>query len=89
MSVYIDSMNRKYGRMIMCHMLADTKEELCKMAEDIGVNKKWIQYPDTYKMHFDICLAKKEKALALGAIEISQSELRKLLKKKKTSIVDN
>ena len=83
MSVYIDKMNAKYGRMIMCHMLADTEEELYAMAEKIGVNKKWVQYPGTYKMHFDICLAKKEKALTLGAVEISQKELKQLLKKKK------
>jgi len=83
MTVYIDKMNAPYGRMIMCHMLADTEEELYEMANKTGVNRKWVQYPGTYKMHFDICLAKKEKALSLGAVEISQGELRQLLKKKK------
>jgi len=83
MTVYIDKMNAPYGRMIMCHMLADTEEELYEMANKIGVNRKWVQYPSTYKMHFDICLAKKEKALSLGAVEISQGELRQLLKEKK------
>ena len=32
MAVYIDDMNAKYGRMTMCHMIADTDEELRKMA---------------------------------------------------------
>lgn len=83
MSVYIDKMNAQYGRMIMCHMLADTEEELLDMAEKIGVNKKWHQYPGTYKSHFDICLAKKKMALELGAVEIDKRELFHLMKSKK------
>ncbi len=67
-------MNVRFGNMIMCHMIADTTEELLEMCDKIGVNKKWIQYPGTYKEHFDICLTKKAKALKLGAIEISMRE---------------
>lgn len=83
MTVYIDKMNAKYRNMIMCHMLADTEQELVNMAKIIGVDPKWIQYQGTYKAHFDICLAKKEKALKLGAIEITHSQLRALLRNKK------
>lgn len=43
MSVYIDSYNAKFGRMIMCHMMADSLEELYEMVDKIGVNRKWIQ----------------------------------------------
>lgn len=89
MSVYIDKMNARYGRMIMCHMLADTEEELLEMAEKIGVNKKWHQYPDTHKSHFDICLAKKKIALDLGAIEIDKRQLFHLMKSKKEIKVKN
>ena len=32
MAVYIDDMNAKYGRMTMCHMIADTDKELREMA---------------------------------------------------------
>lgn len=83
MAVYIDKINAKYKNMIMCHMLADTEQELVNMAKSIGVDPKWIQYQGTYKAHFDICLAKKEKALKLGAIEITHSQLRALLRNKK------
>ena len=54
----------------MCHMVADTTEELIKMAENIGVNKKWIQEQGNYNEHFDVCLSAKNKALKLGAQEI-------------------
>lgn len=69
--IYIDNYNAAFGNMTMCHMVADTTEELLSMADTIGVNRKWIQYPGTYNEHFDICLSKKKKALAAGAIEIS------------------
>ena len=85
--IYIDSMNAKYRRMTMCHMLADSEEELLDMAKKIGVNTKWIQYPGTYKCHFDICNSKKVKALELGAIEITYSELKQLLRRKKNDMV--
>lgn len=86
MAVYIDTMNAKYGRMIMCHMLADNEEELNDMADIIGVDRKWIQYSGTYKVHYDICLAKKAKAMNAGAIEITQQQLARLLRNKKKLI---
>lgn len=68
--VYIDNFNAPFGRMKMCHMIADTTEELLQMADKIGVARKWIQEPDTYNEHFDVCLSAKVKALAAGATEI-------------------
>lgn len=55
----------------MCHMLADTEEELIAMAKKIGVAVKWHQYKGTPKSHFDICLSKRALAVAAGAIEIT------------------
>lgn len=54
----------------MCHMIADTTEELLQMADNIGVKRKWIQYPGTCNEHFDICFSKRQKAVRLGAQEI-------------------
>lgn len=76
--VYIDDFNCSFGRMKMCHMIADTQEELIEMATKIGVNKKWIQYIDTYQEHFDICLSKKKIAISLGAKEITTRELSQM-----------
>lgn len=86
MAVYIDKMNVKYKNMIMCHMLADTEEELIDMAKKIGVNPKWIQKKGTHQVHFDVCKKMKEKALSFGATEITRRELMSILKNKKLSI---
>jgi len=75
MAVFIDNMNMPFGRMVMCHMVADTTDELIQMCDNIGVNKIWIQHPSTYREHFDICVSKKKIAIEkYGAIEISWRE---------------
>lgn len=77
--VYVDDMNVKYGRMIMCHMIADSHEELMAMADKIGVQRKWLQYPGRHKEHFDICLAKKKLALKFGAKEITWEQCANMI----------
>ena len=69
MSVYVDKSANGFGRMIMCHMIADTPEELRAMAVKIGVRLKWFQERASMP-HFDICKSKKALALAAGAIEL-------------------
>ena len=70
MAVYVDDMRRTYGRMVLCHMMADTDKELRAMATKIGVHQRWHQGD-----HFDICLQKRAMAVAAGAIEVTQREL--------------
>lgn len=51
-------------------MWADSTEELLAMADAIGVQRKWIQYPGhPVKEHFDIAISKRTLAVAHGAIE--------------------
>lgn len=84
MAVYVDDMYADYGRMKMCHMMADTTEELLAMADSIGVNRKWLQYPGTHREHFDICMSKKAKALTRGALHVTQRDLAKITLSKRT-----
>ncbi|NTS31315.1 DUF4031 domain-containing protein [Phyllobacterium sp. BT25] len=78
MSVYVDDMAAPFGNMIMCHMWADTDEELLAMADKIGVHRKWIQGHPTLSfgkhrgaswVHFDIAQSKRALAVRNGAIE--------------------
>lgn len=82
--VYVDSMNAKFRNMIMCHMMADTHEELMDMATKIGVAHKWIQYPGTNKEHFDICASKKVLAIKAGAQECAWKEIARLCNRHQT-----
>lgn len=70
MTVYVDTMRAAYGRMIMCHMIADTDDELHAMADAIGVARKWHQNTVSGS-HYDIALSKKKLAIANGAREIT------------------
>lgn len=83
MSVYVDNMRAPYGRMIMCHMVADTDEELHAMAEKIGVARKWHQKAGTVHSHYDIALSKRALAVANGAKEITMRELALLIRAKR------
>lgn len=88
MGVYVDSEFIQYGRMKMCHMLADTQEELIAMARRIGVNPKWIQHKDTPKEHFDICMSKRDLAIAYGTEVIDRERLVEIIRTKRASMVD-
>ena len=83
MTVYVDDMRARFGRMIMCHMVADTSEELHAMAWCIGVQRKWCQYADTYKEHYDICLSRRQLAVAAGAMEITWEEVGRMEREKR------
>lgn len=80
MSVYVDNARLPFGRMLMCHMIADSTEELLEMADEIGVRRKWIQKAGTGGEHFDISLGKRAAAIAVGAVEISERELGRMVR---------
>lgn len=84
MAVYVDNFyvtGITYRNMKMCHMIADTTDELLLMVDAIGVNRKWIQCPGTCNEHFDICFSKRQKAVKLGAIEIGFREYAERIQK--------
>ena len=91
MSVYVDDMYAGYGRMTMCHMVADSTEELMAMADKIGVARKWLQHPGTYREHFDVCMTMRARAVRHGAIEVTQRELvrRSIAKRKPAAVSDS
>ena len=77
MAVYVDDMaapfkpSHRPGRTyVMCHMIADTDDELHAMAAEIGVARKWHQGD-----HYDIAKAKRTLAVKLGAIELDRRTL--------------
>lgn len=78
MTVYVDDMHLdpmgQFGRMKMCHMIADTDEELHAMADRIGVARRWFQKPGQWNRHYDIASSKRALAVAAGAVEITMRQ---------------
>lgn len=75
MSVYVDDMKAAVGRLRLCHMYADTPDELRAMIARIGVDPKWIENPGTPREHIDIAQSKRRLAVAAGAVEITQRQM--------------
>lgn len=83
MMVVVDDMKAPFGRMVMCHMLADTTAELMLMADKIGVDRRWLQAPGSLREHFDICKSKRVLAIANGAQEVTMEGVMELMRRKR------
>jgi hypothetical protein len=86
MAVYVDSLRAPYRGMVMCHMLADSSDELLAMADRIGVDRKHLQDAGTYREHFDICLTRRAAAVQAGALEVSLSELGRMIRLRRDAL---
>ena len=74
MSIYVDRVELGYGRLVMCHMIGDSPDELHAMADRIGVARRWFQTPPKASFwHYDIAKSKRALALAAGAIDCDRN----------------
>ncbi len=78
MAVYVDKPQHKFGQMIMCHMLADTVQELHEMADKLHLQRSWFQCHST--PHYDICKAKRKLAIQFGAVEADRKTVVGLIR---------
>lgn len=75
MAVYVDSPKYPFRGMLMCHMTADSLDELHAMADKIGMLREWFQCPPKAKRpHYDLSRPRRALAVSAGAIEISERE---------------
>jgi len=69
MTVYVGVAMWPFRGMIMCHMFADTDEELEAMARKLGLRESWRQKPrESIGPHYDIATSKRHQAIRLGAV---------------------
>lgn len=80
MTVYVDQSRNRFGRMVMCHMIADTDDELHAMAVAIGMKRAWFQ-ADASTPHYDVSLTLRAKAIELGAVELGRNEFVTVLRR--------
>lgn len=82
MSIYIDKCRLPFGRMIMCHMIADSRAELHDMAEVLGLKRAWFQdTPKASAPHYDISLKKRDNAVKLGAILLERQAFVEVIRR--------
>lgn len=69
MAVFVNGLFRGpgFGRWAM---FADTEAELHAMADRIGIGRRWFR-----GNHYSVCRSKRARALAAGAVELTQLQL--------------
>jgi hypothetical protein len=78
MTVYVDESQWKFRRMVCCHMMADSLDELHEMASAIGMKREWFQ--DGRYPHYDVSKSRRAVAVELGAVEVSSRDLIRMFK---------
>jgi hypothetical protein len=74
MSVYVDRAFLKFGRLVCCHMIADSPAELHATAELIGLLRRWYQTPPRASFwHYDVSMGMRTAAVAHGAIDCDRN----------------
>lgn len=91
MAVYVDDMHLsemgQYRGMKMCHMIADSDEELHAMANRLGVDRKHFQAPPkirhSHHRHYDIAMSKRSMAIKAGAISVTMRQIGLMTQERK------
>lgn len=95
MAVYVDDARNPFGRMIMCHMWADTADELHQMAAAVGMKREWFQTPggpNRHRVsfpHYDLSQTRRAAAVRLGAIECGRREGADIRRSIRARIIDD
>ena len=87
MSVYVDDMqfcipNKNWRYRAVCHLMADTLEELHDFASLLRLKRAWFQDNNKRFPHYDLTSNKRKIAIKHGAIEKSPMELIRYFKRK-------
>jgi Protein of unknown function (DUF4031) len=89
MTCYVDAIREYPGAGLrftrFCHLLADTREELHAMADELGIPRKYFQ-DHPWRWHHDLPEPLRARAVELGAEEVTLHDVGALLKKRKSEL---
>jgi hypothetical protein len=89
MACYVDAVRSYPGSGLrftrFCHLLADTREELHAMADALGIPPRFFQ-DHPWRWHHDLPEHLRERAVELGAREVTLREVGSLLKARRAEI---
>jgi Protein of unknown function (DUF4031) len=68
-----------------CHLLADTREELHELADQLGFPRRFFQ-DHAWRWHYDLPAHLRTEAIKLGAIEISRRDVALMLRARRMAL---
>jgi hypothetical protein len=68
-----------------CHLLADTRDELHALADDLGFPRRFFQ-DHPWRWHYDLPEHLRPDAVALGAREVTMHEVGALLRRRRVGV---
>ena len=94
MTIYVDPLNawgwKMRGREVRsCHMFTDAAdlEQLHRVAEAIGMRREWFQN-HRVAPHYDLTPGRRERAVALGAVEVNHRTASRIWKARRETVID-
>lgn len=91
MACYVDAVRHYPGKGLryteFCHLLADTREELHAMACALGIPNRFFQ-DHPWRWHHDLPEHLRQRAVELGARELTMQEVGALLRRHRTALSD-
>jgi hypothetical protein len=86
MACYVDTVRDYPGAGLrfdrFCHLLADTRDELHAMADQLGIPRRFFQ-DHPWRWHHDLPEHLRAQAVALGAREVTMHEVGELLRRRR------
>jgi Protein of unknown function (DUF4031) len=68
-----------------CHLLADTRDELHAMADEIGMPRRFFQ-DHPWRWHYDLPAHLRVLAVERGAVEVTMREVANLLRRRRPTL---
>lgn len=86
MSCYVDTVRHYPGAGLrfteFCHLLADERDELHRMADALGMPRRFFQ-DHPWRWHYDLPAPLRADAVALGAVEVDLAAVGLLLRERR------